>query len=212
MTLRSGRPVRAAVLVIRGYPRTADRGANPITSWDPLPAWRPGQERHFQHRSDTCSAGGSDRFRFRLRYRGVVGRGGAQRAWKGIAGGRVGRAWGQQRLWFKRRRLARGIPWLHGEVRFRRRRRFSGKWIAGERVGRQFFGRADFVESHANLLLLASNAGLLTVERFRRHDCEAGRRHRAPDTVVEAVRPHRSDGHGQAWRLLVAQHEQIRRS
>jgi transposase len=28
--------------------------------------------------------------------------------------------------------------------------------------------------------------------------------------VVEAVRPHRSDGHGEAWRLLVANHDQIR--
>ena len=27
--------------------------------------------------------------------------------------------------------------------------------------------------------------------------------------VVEAVRPHRSDGHGEAWRLLVAHHDQI---
>ena len=27
--------------------------------------------------------------------------------------------------------------------------------------------------------------------------------------VVEAVRPHRSDGHGEAWRLLVAEHERI---
>ncbi len=29
-------------------------------------------------------------------------------------------------------------------------------------------------------------------------------------SVVEAVRPHRSDGHGQAWRLLVAHHDQIK--
>jgi len=28
-------------------------------------------------------------------------------------------------------------------------------------------------------------------------------------SVVEAVRPHRSDGHGEAWRLLVARHERI---
>ena len=28
--------------------------------------------------------------------------------------------------------------------------------------------------------------------------------------VVEAVRPHRSDGHGQAWRLLVVHHDQIK--
>jgi hypothetical protein len=28
-------------------------------------------------------------------------------------------------------------------------------------------------------------------------------------SVVEAVRPHRSDGHGEAWRLLVANHELI---
>ena len=27
--------------------------------------------------------------------------------------------------------------------------------------------------------------------------------------VVEAVRPHRSDGHGEAWRLLLANHERI---
>ena len=27
--------------------------------------------------------------------------------------------------------------------------------------------------------------------------------------VVEAVRPHRSDGHGTPWRLLTARHEQI---
>ena len=27
--------------------------------------------------------------------------------------------------------------------------------------------------------------------------------------VVEAVRPHRSDGHGEAWRLLVAHHDEI---
>ena len=27
--------------------------------------------------------------------------------------------------------------------------------------------------------------------------------------VVEAVRPHRSDGHGGAWRLLAAHHDQI---
>ncbi len=29
-------------------------------------------------------------------------------------------------------------------------------------------------------------------------------------SVVEAVRPHRSDGHGAAWRVLVAHHDQIR--
>ncbi len=29
-------------------------------------------------------------------------------------------------------------------------------------------------------------------------------------SVVEAVRPHRSDGHGEAWRLLVAQHDRIK--
>ncbi|HEX2273536.1 MAG TPA: IS21 family transposase [Acidimicrobiales bacterium] len=29
-------------------------------------------------------------------------------------------------------------------------------------------------------------------------------------SVVEAVRPHRTDGHGQAWRLLVANHDQIK--
>ena len=29
--------------------------------------------------------------------------------------------------------------------------------------------------------------------------------------VVEAVRPHRGDGHGEAWRLLVAHHDQIER-
>jgi transposase len=29
--------------------------------------------------------------------------------------------------------------------------------------------------------------------------------------VVEAVRPHRSDGHGEAWRLLVANHDEIER-
>jgi transposase len=29
-------------------------------------------------------------------------------------------------------------------------------------------------------------------------------------SVVEAVRPHRSDGHGEAWRLLVAHHDQIK--
>lgn len=29
-------------------------------------------------------------------------------------------------------------------------------------------------------------------------------------SVVEAVRPHRSDGHGDAWRLLVAHHDQIK--
>ncbi len=28
-------------------------------------------------------------------------------------------------------------------------------------------------------------------------------------SVVEAVRPHRSDGHGEAWRLLVARHDRI---
>ena len=27
--------------------------------------------------------------------------------------------------------------------------------------------------------------------------------------VVEAVRPHRSDGHGEAWRLLAAEHDRI---
>ena len=27
--------------------------------------------------------------------------------------------------------------------------------------------------------------------------------------VVEAVRPHRSDGHGEAWRLLVADHDTV---
>src|SRR5690606_21864355 len=27
--------------------------------------------------------------------------------------------------------------------------------------------------------------------------------------VVEAVRPHRSDGHGEAWRLLAAHHDQV---
>ncbi len=27
--------------------------------------------------------------------------------------------------------------------------------------------------------------------------------------VVEAVRPHRSDGHGEGWRLLAVRHEQI---
>src|SRR5688572_10874283 len=27
--------------------------------------------------------------------------------------------------------------------------------------------------------------------------------------VVEAVRPHRTDGHGEAWRLLMANHDQI---
>jgi transposase len=29
--------------------------------------------------------------------------------------------------------------------------------------------------------------------------------------VVEAVRPHRSDGHGEAWRLLVAHHDEIKK-
>ena len=29
-------------------------------------------------------------------------------------------------------------------------------------------------------------------------------------SVVEAVRPHRSDGHGEAWRLLIAHHDQIK--
>ena len=29
--------------------------------------------------------------------------------------------------------------------------------------------------------------------------------------VVEAVRPHRCDGHGEAWRLLVARHDDVRR-
>jgi transposase len=29
-------------------------------------------------------------------------------------------------------------------------------------------------------------------------------------SIVEAVRPHRSDGHGQAWRLLTAHHDQIK--
>jgi hypothetical protein len=29
-------------------------------------------------------------------------------------------------------------------------------------------------------------------------------------SVVEAVRPHRADGHGGAWQLLVAHHELIR--
>jgi hypothetical protein len=29
-------------------------------------------------------------------------------------------------------------------------------------------------------------------------------------SVVEAVRPHRSDGHGEGWRLLVAHHDQIK--
>ena len=29
--------------------------------------------------------------------------------------------------------------------------------------------------------------------------------------VVEAVRPHRRDGHGEAWRLLVAHHDDDRR-
>jgi len=29
-------------------------------------------------------------------------------------------------------------------------------------------------------------------------------------SVVEAVRPHRSDGHGEAWRLLVARHDRIK--
>ena len=29
-------------------------------------------------------------------------------------------------------------------------------------------------------------------------------------SVVEAVRPHRSDGRGQAWRLLVANHDQVK--
>jgi hypothetical protein len=29
-------------------------------------------------------------------------------------------------------------------------------------------------------------------------------------SVVEAVRPHRSDGHGQEWRLLVANHDQMK--
>ncbi|MCA1696266.1 MAG: IS21 family transposase, partial [Actinobacteria bacterium] len=29
-------------------------------------------------------------------------------------------------------------------------------------------------------------------------------------SVVEAVRPHRSDGHGEAWRVLVAHHDQIK--
>ena len=28
-------------------------------------------------------------------------------------------------------------------------------------------------------------------------------------TVIEAVRPHRADGRGEAWRLLVANHDQI---
>src|SRR5688572_13988785 len=28
--------------------------------------------------------------------------------------------------------------------------------------------------------------------------------------VVEAVRPHRSDGHGEAWRLLAARHDEIK--
>ena len=28
--------------------------------------------------------------------------------------------------------------------------------------------------------------------------------------VVEAVRPHRRDGHGDAWRLLVAHHDQVK--
>ena len=30
-------------------------------------------------------------------------------------------------------------------------------------------------------------------------------------SVVEAVRPHRSDGHGEAWRLLVARHDRIKK-
>src|SRR5438270_12767359 len=29
-------------------------------------------------------------------------------------------------------------------------------------------------------------------------------------SVVEAVRPHRSDGHGEGWRLLVANHDQVK--
>lgn len=28
-------------------------------------------------------------------------------------------------------------------------------------------------------------------------------------SVVEAVRPHRSDGHGEAWRLLAAHHDRV---
>src|SRR3954471_6780352 len=28
--------------------------------------------------------------------------------------------------------------------------------------------------------------------------------------VVEAVRPHRRDGHGDAWRLLIAHHDQVK--
>jgi len=29
-------------------------------------------------------------------------------------------------------------------------------------------------------------------------------------SVVEAVRPHRTDGHGDAWRILVTNHDQIK--
>ena len=29
-------------------------------------------------------------------------------------------------------------------------------------------------------------------------------------SVVEGVRPHRSDGHGEGWRLLVANHHQVK--
>ncbi len=29
-------------------------------------------------------------------------------------------------------------------------------------------------------------------------------------SVVEVVRPHRSDGHGEGWRLLVANHDQVK--
>lgn len=28
-------------------------------------------------------------------------------------------------------------------------------------------------------------------------------------SVVEAIRPHRLDGHGEAWRMLVARHDRI---
>ena len=77
-------------------------------------------------------------------------------------------------------------------------------------------------------LWLAGN-GLRTVERLSQVDRKTIRRYVAAaeqlgmvrdgnggqlsdvliGAVVEAVRPHRCDGHGEAWRLLVAHHEQI---
>jgi len=58
-----------------------------------------------------------------------------------------------------------------------------------------------------------------TVRRYLVAAVEAGlgreRGEAQPDdallgAVVERVRPHRSDGHGQGWALLVAEHEQLK--